>query len=91
MLTPQLKNKIKECLAERRWRNLDELFKPPYRESLLSLCAQESDLRSGGLGRELILERVNEGIQAWDILVDKDDNPVGASLENILKAFISIN
>ena len=94
MLTPQLKNKIKECkecLAERRWRNLDELFKPPYRESLLSLCAQESDLRSGGLGLELILERVNEGIQAWELLIQKDDNPNGASLEDILKAFKDFN
>ena len=59
MLTPQIKNKIKECLAKRHWRNLDELFKPPYRESLLNLCTQEPELKIDGLGLELILERVN--------------------------------
>lgn len=91
MLTPQLKNKIKECLAEKHWRNLDEIFKPPYRESLLNLCAQDSELRIGGLGLELILKKVNEGIQAWELLVQKDDNPNGVSLEEMLKAFKDFN
>ena len=91
MLTPQKKNKIKECLVKRHWRNLDELFKPPYRESLLNLCTQEPELRIDGLGLELILERINEGIQAWELLMQKDDNPNGASLEDILKTFKDFN
>lgn len=91
MFTPQLKNKIKEHLIKRNWRSLAEIFKPPHRELLLSLCIQEPDLRSDGLGLELILERVNEGIQAWDKLVHKDNDPIGSSLDDILKAFKDFN
>ena len=91
MWTPQLKNKIKEHLIKRNWRSLAEIFKPPNRELLLSLCVQELDLRIDGLGLELILERVNEGIQAWDKLVHKDNDPIGSSLDDILKAFKDFN
>jgi hypothetical protein len=91
MFTQQIKNKIKECLIERHWRNLAEIFKPPQNETLLNVCTQEPELRSGGLGLELILERINEGIQTWDLLVHKDDNPVGARLEDILKTFKDFN
>jgi len=91
MLTPQLKNKIKVCLVERKWRKLADIFKPLIDESLLHLCDQESDLRSSGLGIKLILEKVNEGIKVWDLLIKQDDNPDGKNLEPILKAYADFN
>jgi hypothetical protein len=91
MLTPQLKNKIKDHLIKRNWRSLAEIFKPPHRELLLSLCIQEPDLRIDGLGLELILKKVNEGIKSWDILVHKYNDPIGANFEDILKAFKDFN
>ena len=91
MLPPQLKNKIKECLIERNWRSLAEIFNQPNSETLISLCLQEHDLTSNGLSIKLILERINEGVQAWNNLVKIDDTPIEVRLEDILKAFKDFN
>lgn len=91
MLSSHLKNNIRQSLNNRKWHDLYAISRSANLKSFLDLFENDADFRIGGIGFGLLLERVDEGIRAWNELIQKDNHPIGSSLEDILKAYKDFN